>query len=83
MDRSFINEISPDSDNATILSAMINIGKSLKHRVIAEGVETRDQLHFLQKQGCSEEQGYFFCHPVIAEKFAEFLECGVRESVVH
>ena len=49
VDRSFINEISPDSDNATILSAMINIGKSLKHRVVAEGVETLEQLHFLQK----------------------------------
>ena len=83
VDRSFINEISSDSDNATILSAMINIGKSLKHRVVAEGVETREQLHFLQKQGCSEGQGYFFCHPLIAEKFAEFLESGVRESVVH
>jgi diguanylate cyclase (GGDEF)-like protein/PAS domain S-box-containing protein len=83
VDRSFINEIAPDSDNATILSAMINVGKSLKHRVVAEGVETREQLHFLQKAGCSEGQGYFFCHPVIAEKFAEFLETGVREAVVH
>ncbi len=83
VDRSFINEISPNSANATILSAMINIGKSLNHRVIAEGVETRDQLHFLQKEGCSEGQGFFFCHPVIAEKFAEFLEAGLREAVVH
>jgi diguanylate cyclase (GGDEF)-like protein/PAS domain S-box-containing protein len=83
VDRSFINDISPDSDNAAILSAMINIGKSLKQRVVAEGVETREQLHFLQKQGCSEGQGYFFCHPVIAERFAEFLQTGVREAVVH
>ena len=83
VDRSFINEIAPDSDNATILSALINIGKSLKHRVVAEGVETLEQLHFLQKAGCSEGQGYFFCHPVIAEKFAEFLETDVREAVVH
>lgn len=83
VDRSFINEIAPDSDNATILSALINIGKSLKHRVVAEGVETLEQLHFLQKEGCSEGQGFFFCHPVIAEKFAEFLETGVREAAVH
>ncbi len=83
VDRSFINEILPDSDNATILSALINIGKSLKHRVVAEGVETLEQLHFLQKEGCTEGQGYFFCHPVIAEKFAEFLETGVREAAVH
>ena len=83
VDRSFINEIAPDSDNATILSALINIGISLKHRVVAEGVETLEQLHFLQKEGCSEGQGYFFCHPVIAEKFAEFLETGVGEAAVH
>lgn len=83
VDRSFVNEISPNSANATILSAMINIGKSLNHRVVAEGVETRDQLHFLQKEGCSEGQGFFFCHPVIADKFAEFLQSGVREAVVH
>jgi diguanylate cyclase (GGDEF)-like protein/PAS domain S-box-containing protein len=83
IDRTFINEISAAGESATILSAMIDIGLSLKHRVIAEGVETAEQLHFLQKKGCSEGQGYFFCHPVIAEKFAEFLKGGVRESVVH
>jgi len=83
VDRTFINDISADAHDAAIVSAMINIGKSLNHRVIAEGVETPEQLHFLQKQGCSEGQGYYFCHPVIAEKFAEFLESGLRESVVH
>jgi EAL domain-containing protein (putative c-di-GMP-specific phosphodiesterase class I) len=46
-------------------------------------VETREQVQFLQTQGCGEGQGYFFCHPVIAEKFAQFLESGLRESVVH
>jgi diguanylate cyclase (GGDEF)-like protein/PAS domain S-box-containing protein len=83
IDRTFINEISAAGEGATILSAMIDIGLSLKHRVIAEGVETAEQLHFLQKKGCSEGQGYFFCHPLIAEKFAEFLKGGVRESAVH
>ena len=83
VDRSFINDISSNPDNATILSALIGIGKSLKHRVVAEGVETEEQLHFLQKEGCSEGQGYFFCRPVIAEKFAEFLERGVTESMVN
>jgi EAL domain-containing protein (putative c-di-GMP-specific phosphodiesterase class I) len=65
IDRTFINEISAAGEGATILSAMIDIGLSLKHRVIAEGVETREQLHFLQKKGCSEGQGYLFCHPNI------------------
>jgi EAL domain-containing protein (putative c-di-GMP-specific phosphodiesterase class I) len=62
---------------------MINLGKSLNHRVVAEGVETKEQLHFLQKQECSEGQGFYFSHRVIAEKFAEFLESGVREPAVH
>lgn len=83
IDRSFINEISAAGEGATILSAMIDIGLSLKHRVVAEGVETLEQLHFLQKRGCSEGQGYLFCHPMIAEEFAEFLESGVKQSAVH
>jgi EAL domain-containing protein (putative c-di-GMP-specific phosphodiesterase class I) len=83
VDRSFIQELAADANNSAILSAMINLGKSLNHRVVAEGVETKEQLHFLQKQECSEGQGFYFCHPVIAEKFAEFLESGVREPAVH
>ena len=83
VDRSFISEISRASGNAAILNAMINIGKSLGHRVVAEGVETQSQPDFLQQSGDAEGQGYFSCHPVIAEKFAEFLELGARESVVH
>jgi diguanylate cyclase (GGDEF)-like protein/PAS domain S-box-containing protein len=83
IDRTFINEISEAGEGATILSAMIDIGLSLKHRVIAEGVETVEQLQFLKKKGCSEGQGYLFCHPMIAEKFAEFLQCGVGASAVH
>jgi EAL domain-containing protein (putative c-di-GMP-specific phosphodiesterase class I) len=70
VDRTFIKSLSADAGAATIVTAMINIGKSLHHRVIAEGVETREQVDFLQKQGWGEGQGYFFCHPVIAEKFA-------------
>ena len=83
VDRSFINDISSNPQNATILSALIGIGKSLKHRVVAEGVEIVEQLHFLQKEGCSEGQGFFFCGPVIAEEFATFLERGITEAVVH
>ena len=83
IDRSFINDISANHDNAMILSALINIGRSLKHRVVAEGVETEEQLHFLQQEGCSEGQEYPFFHPIIAEKVAAFLERDVTESIVH
>ena len=71
IDRSFINQISAAGESATILSAMIDIGLSLTHRVVAEGVETLEQLNFLKKKGCNEGQGYFFCHPIIADEFAD------------
>jgi diguanylate cyclase (GGDEF)-like protein len=83
IDRSFVHEVTANSDDATIVSAIISIGKSLKQRVIAEGVETREQLEFLQTQGCGEGQGYYFSRPVVAEQFTELLRSGIRETVVH
>lgn len=83
VDQSFVQEITENAGDATIVSAMINIGKSLKHRVIAEGVETRAQLKFLQHHGCGEGQGYYFSYPVVAEQAGKLLQSGIRESVVH
>jgi EAL domain-containing protein (putative c-di-GMP-specific phosphodiesterase class I) len=83
IDRSFVRDITVDPNDATIVSAMIGIGKSLRQRVIAEGVETREQLDFLQSQGCGEGQGYYFSRPVVAEQFAELLESGIGQTVVH
>jgi len=82
VDKSFIHEITEDSDGTTIVNAMINIGKSLKQRVVAEGVETRSQLDFLQRQGCDEGQGYYFSHPVTAEQVEKMFNTGVQEGVV-
>jgi diguanylate cyclase (GGDEF)-like protein/PAS domain S-box-containing protein len=81
--QSFVQEITADPGDATIVSAMINIGKSLKQRVIAEGVETRAQLDFLQRHGCGEGQGYYFSHPVVAEQAAKLIKAGMGEGVVH
>ncbi len=78
-----MQEITADPGDATIVSAMINIGKSLKQRVIAEGVETREQLEFLQFHGCDEGQGYYFSRPVAAEQAAKLLTVGIREQSVH
>ena len=58
--QSFVQEITADPRDATIVSAMISIGRSLKQRVIAEGVETSAQLEFLRRQGCGEGQGLLF-----------------------
>jgi len=79
--QSFVQEITDDPRDATIVDAMINIGRSLKRRVIAEGVETRAQLKFLQRHGCAEGQGYYFSRPVVAGRVGKLLESGIQEGV--
>jgi diguanylate cyclase (GGDEF)-like protein/PAS domain S-box-containing protein len=81
LDQSFVQEITADPGDANIVDAMINIGKSEKLRVIAEGVETSEQLKFLQRHGCGEGQGYYFSHPVVAEQAGKLLQAGVHEGV--
>ena len=68
-----MREITADSMDATIVSAIISMGKSLNQRVIAEGIETAEQLAFLQAQHCGEGQGYYFSRPLAAEEFAKLL----------
>jgi diguanylate cyclase (GGDEF)-like protein len=74
LDQSFVQEMISSRDDAIVVSAVINMGKSLKHRVIAEGVETREQLSFLLSHGCDEGQGHYFGRPVEAAHFAKLLE---------
>ena len=74
LDRSFVRNIIVSKDDATIVSAVIGMGSSLKHKVIAEGVETQEQLTFLQFHGCHEGQGYYFSRPAVAAQFAHLLE---------
>ena len=81
--QSFVQEITADPGDAKIVSAMINIGRSLNQRVIAEGVETREQLNFLQRHGCSEGQGYYFSRPVEAKQAGELFRAGMPEGMVH
>jgi diguanylate cyclase (GGDEF)-like protein len=77
VDQSFVKGITTDPDDAPIVSAAISMGKNLKQRVVAEGVETREQLTFLQAQHCGEGQGYYFSQPVAATQFAELLGTGI------
>jgi diguanylate cyclase (GGDEF)-like protein/PAS domain S-box-containing protein len=79
LDQSFVHEITEDQADATIISAMINIGNSLKRRVIAEGIETHAQLKFLQRHKCGEGQGYYFSRPVVAEHAGKLIEAGIRK----
>jgi diguanylate cyclase (GGDEF)-like protein len=77
VDQSFVHEITSVAEGTPLVTAMIGMGKSLRHRVIAEGVETRAQLSFLQQQRCGEGQGFYFSRPVVADEFVMLLETGV------
>jgi len=81
--QSFVQEIAEDSRDASIVSAMINIGRSLGQRIIAEGVETSTQLEFLRHHGCGEGQGFYFSRPVVAERIANLFKVGILGGVVH
>jgi PAS domain S-box-containing protein len=73
IDRSFIKDIPGDKADEAITEAIIAMSKSLKIKVVAEGVETLDQLRFLRARNCDEIQGYFFSRPVSAADFARLL----------
>jgi diguanylate cyclase (GGDEF)-like protein/PAS domain S-box-containing protein len=85
IDQSFVRQISTAPDETTIVTAVISMGRSLKLRVVAEGVETQEELAFLQAHQCDEAQGYYFSRPVLPQQFAKLLETGIPEAsvVVH
>ena len=74
IDQSFVRDITYDPDDAAIASAIIALGKNLRLNVVAEGVETEEQLKFLQAHGCSQAQGYYFSRPLCAKDFIELLK---------
>jgi diguanylate cyclase (GGDEF)-like protein/PAS domain S-box-containing protein len=80
IDQSFIRQISAASEETTLLTTVIRMGRSLNLRVVAEGVETEGELAFLQAQQCDEAQGYYFSRPVPARQFAALLESGLPKT---
>lgn len=78
IDQSFVRDIATNSDDASIVSAVIGMGKNLKQRVVAEGVETLEQLTFLKGQKCDEGQGFLFSYPIPSDEFASLLANGIN-----
>ena len=85
IDQSFVRQITTARDDTTIVTAVISMGRSLNLRVVAEGVETQEELEFLREHQCDEAQGYYFSRPVLPQHFAKLLKTGIPEAsvVVH
>jgi diguanylate cyclase len=81
IDQSFLTDLTPHADDASIVSAVISMGKSLHMRVVAEGVETREQLAFLKGQGCCAGQGSYFSRPVTAAEFVRLFSRVAKVAV--
>jgi diguanylate cyclase (GGDEF)-like protein/PAS domain S-box-containing protein len=78
IDKSFIQDIPADQDDAEIVKTIIAMAHGLRLRVVAEGVETPEQLAFLRAQGCDAIQGYYFSRPLPAEEATRLLHSGKR-----
>ncbi|WP_429503687.1 putative bifunctional diguanylate cyclase/phosphodiesterase [Pseudomonas sp. 2835] len=81
IDKSFVQDLLDDDDDATIVRAIIQLGKSLGMQVIAEGVETAEQEAYIIAQGCHEGQGYHYSKPLPARELTAFLKQAQRNQV--
>jgi len=80
IDQSFVRQITTTPSETTIVTAVISMGRSLNLRVVAEGVETTEELAFLQAHQCDQAQGYYFSRPVAAPQFADLLATQCARS---
>ena len=78
IDRSFVFNIAPSSEDAAISKAIVALAPSLELNITAEGVETEEQFIFLKNKGCHQIQGYYFSKPLSAKMLVDFL--GARGS---
>jgi diguanylate cyclase (GGDEF)-like protein len=81
IDRSFVRDIVSNPDDAAIVDAIVAMARSLKLNVIAEGVETREQLDFLCQHNCQQVQGYYFARPLDPHQFEDFVAPGGHIAV--
>ncbi|MGE7961156.1 putative bifunctional diguanylate cyclase/phosphodiesterase [Pseudomonas sp. NPDC089918] len=80
IDKSFVQDLLDDDDDATIVRAIIQLGKSLGMQVIAEGVETAEQEAYIISEGCHEGQGYHYSKPLPARELSAYLKQAQRSN---
>jgi EAL domain-containing protein (putative c-di-GMP-specific phosphodiesterase class I) len=80
IDQSFIRQMMTGPEDATIVTAIISMARSMRLRVVAEGVETQEEFAFLQALKCDEAQGYYFSQPVNPLRLADLLESGLAKG---
>ena len=80
IDKGFVFDLPDKFEDAAIVSSVIQLGNGLGLRVVAEGVETREQLDFLIEAGCRELQGYFFSHPVPLEEIEKMIDLQISAA---
>jgi EAL domain-containing protein (putative c-di-GMP-specific phosphodiesterase class I) len=81
IDRSFVTGIPSDVNDCAIAQAIVTMAQQLRQEIVAEGVETPEQMHFLRTLGCDQLQGFLFSPGVVAQKFAQMVETGARLSL--
>ncbi|MCK2148941.1 EAL domain-containing protein [Marinobacter alexandrii] len=81
IDKSFVQDVMKEPEDASLVRAIINMAHSLGLRVIAEGVEDESQTHFLKAEGCDFSQGYFYSRPLPATEFEEWLKTNQRVQI--
>jgi len=81
IDRSFIKDIPGDKADEAITEAIIAMGKSLEITIVAEGVETLEQLQFLRERGCNQIQGYFFSRPITGDEFGQLIRKSLESTI--
>ncbi len=83
IDKSFVRDVASNPDDATIVSTIVQMGRNLNMDVVAEGVETEDQLNLLQKLGCTYAQGLLFGHPMSSDDYLELLLSQAEGTDTH
>jgi EAL domain-containing protein (putative c-di-GMP-specific phosphodiesterase class I) len=80
IDRSFVKDIHKDAENRSIAKMIIALGDNLDMAILAEGVETKEELQCLMELGCNQYQGYYFAHPLPFEKFLSLMTSAQLEA---